>query len=190
MVDYHKIIVAIQDAQIKNLYPIADFIKKGAGKGIHLLPTKSRGLYWLWFKGDLTTANFDTVEKKEENKEVPIKELVNQRKGFAHICKTTKEGFTIVYNGMGGYREKFSSYGLRGRINQELYSKDHRTGTLNVIKRGFNKEDWAVSFFDFDAKENSDIIKLLASDEPYKLHANTLEILWRLEYGTPVLCRY
>lgn len=186
MVDFHKIIGAIQETQIKHLYSISDFRTDGDNQGTQILPTKSRGLYWLWYRGDLATATFDEAK----NKEVPIKELVSQRKDFVNICKIIKEGYTIVYNGMGGYKEKYSSYGLRGRINQELNCNDHRTGTLNIMNRGFNKGDWAVSFFDFDDKENREIIKLLASEEPYKEHANTLEILWRLEYGTPVLCRY
>ena len=183
MVDFHKIIVAIQEAQIKTLYSISDFREKGT----HILPVKSRGLYWLWYRGDLATANFKEASCKQE---VPIKKLVSQRKGFANICKTTKDDFDIVYNGMGGYKEKFSSYGLRRRINQELNVKNKGTGTLNIIKRGFNEEDWAVSFFDFDDNENQLILKSLEVENTYKEYANTLEILWRLEYGIPVLCRY
>lgn len=77
-----------------------------------------------------------------------------------NINKVLQKGFTIVYNGIGGYEKKPAAFGLRERINQELKCNDRRTGILNLLNRQneFNHDNWAISFFDFDNKNNYDII--------------------------------
>ena len=54
----------------------------------------------------------------------------------------------------------------------------------------FSLENWAISYFDFDDEENKEILKVLNTKEPYLDFAKELENLWRLEFGTPILCRH
>jgi len=155
---------------------------------------KGRGIYWIW-----TNLTFDELRttKQNHNAEVPIEKLINEREELKFICNVKIKDFRVVYNGIGGYKgktvkEKYS-YDLRGRINQELYSNDPRTGTLNIGNRNnFKIENWGVSYFDFN--ENEEIIKMLPEPEGnksyYEEYANMLEMNWRIEYGHPILNRY
>jgi hypothetical protein len=156
---------------------------------------KGRGIYWIW-----TNLTFDELRmtKQNHNAEVPIEKLINEREELKYICNIKNNDFRVVYNGIGGYKGKTvtekSFYDLRGRINQEFYSKDPRTGTLNIVNRS-NIDNWAVSYFDFDFKENEEIIKMLPEPKEenksyYEEYANMLEINWRIEYGHPILNRY
>ena len=47
-----------------------------------------------------------------------------------------------------------------------------------------------MSFFDFDNPENQELLKVLNTTNPYQEYAKDLEMIWRLEYGTPILCRH
>ena len=148
------------------------------------LPTKHRGLYWIW--SNHTLDDMQKIPTRPDTKEVPIAELVRQQRGEANITKISHDGFTIVYNGIGGYDKIPAAFGLRERINQELNCNDPRTGTLNLLNREFSTiENWAVSYFDFDAPENVDITKHLS----YSDDAKVLEKDWRTEYGLPILTR-
>lgn len=157
--------------------------------GTDILPVKSRGLYWLWTKLDFQTLA-NCLDTKGHKGEVPIKQLIERRKNLEHICTIKNESFHIVYNGIGGYKFGTKGYGLRGRILQELRAKNVNTGSLNLLNRGFKPEDWAVSFFDFDAPGNQTIVKMMQSENCYSDFAADLEMLWRLEYGHPILCRH
>lgn len=151
------------------------------------LKTKQRGLYWIW-----TDLNMTVLEKSNPRKntqEVPISKLVNQRKNLTMITNITHNNFKIVYNGIGGYLSETKSFGLRERINQEFNCNDYRTGTLNIINR-FNPDNWRVSFFNFDDKENIKQFNFLKEKDNYSNYAKDLETIWRLEYGFPILCRH
>lgn len=176
----------IHQKQLKTFVTLDKFHNNKAH--LQILPRKRRGLYWFWTKVD--DKILKTAAPRVKSKEVPIDKLVNQRLGFKHICNISKSSYTIVYNGIGGYKKEPAAFGLRERINQEISCNDFRTGTLNIINRNFKKKDWAVSFFDFDAIENQEIVNLLGSKNPYLDFAKDIETLWRLEYGTPILCRY
>lgn len=156
---------------------------------------KGRGIYWIWT--NLTFDELRTTKQNPDAKEVPIEKLINEREELKFICNMKIKDFRVVYNGIGGYKgktvtEKYS-YDLRGRINQEFYSKDLRTGTLNIGNRS-NIDNWAVSYFDFD--KNEEIIKMLLPEPKeknksyYEEYANMLEMNWRIEYGHPILNRY
>jgi hypothetical protein len=150
------------------------------------LPRKRRGMYWFW-----TNLDFDILQETiplEDTKEVPIGKLVKNRRGLSCVSKVSKDDFKIVYNGIGGYRTPSKSFGLRERINQEITCNDYRTGTLN-LSRMFSLENWAVSYFDFDDEENKELLNILNTKESYLDFAKELENLWRLEFGTPILCR-
>lgn len=174
----HKNILRIIDAQQRsNFCPLKDFRDKSH---IKKQPTKNRGLYWIW-----TNLSLDELQEIPQGgiKEVPIKELVIQRRSLMGIIDTSKivkgDGFTIVYNGKGN----------RERIRDEFKcGKANSTGTLNIENRlgeGFNIENWAVSYFDFDANK-----KLLDEYHLSYKDAEDLERNWRIEYGTPILTRH
>jgi len=176
-----SIIAEIHKNQLKSFCSLHDFLKHKP------LSTKRRGLYWLWTNSDFS--ELKNAHAKEETQEVPISVLVLQREALNNISRIEKDGFKIVYNGKGGYIKSPPAFGLRERINQEINCNDYRTGTLN-IKRRFNLENWAVSFFDFDDPANASILNLLKTNNPYTEFAKDIEMLWRLEYGTPILCRH
>lgn len=194
MIDFRKIIEQIHESQKSTIVSLKDFRAKGADKGVDILKTQSRGLYLLWCRTNFN--DITIVLAAEGSAHVPIKRLLDSRKGLNHVCKIKENGFTIVYNGICGYThwKSTSAYGLGGRINQECASNDTKTGTLNFLNRGFEIEDWKVNYFNLDDTKNDSILKLLDlkldKAELYQKTANTLEILWRLHYGTPIFCRH
>lgn len=171
----------IQENQLSTFIKLNEFFNQKP------LPTKHRGLYWLW-------TNLDNETLKQaiplaQTKEVPIDKLVTQRENLKCVANITNNNFKIVYNGIGGYLKEKPSFGLRERINQEVTCNDYRTGTLNLSRR-FNLDNWAVSYFDFDDEMNKVVLERLNTNQPYKDFAKDLENLWRLEFGTPILCRH
>jgi len=189
------IIEEIDKAQRETLVSLKDFRGRGEGKGTEILPSQSRGLYWLWCKTPL-----EQLKQTGHNggAHVPIKKLLHNRNGLDYICNVKDGQYRILYNGMGGYSKwkKGSVYGLRGRINQEIISNNTKTGTINIAGLNLDLNDWKVSFFDFDDPKNHNVLKELPENSGlgiegiYKEFANELEILWRMHYGTPILCRY
>ena len=171
----------IQEQQLKTFISLNDFRSQKP------LPAKRRGLYWFWT--NLSNTELEQTIKLEKTKEVPIAKLVKYRKGLSCVADIKKDNFKIVYNGIGGYRTPTKAFGLRKRINQEINCKGKSTGTLNLMNI-FSLENWAISYFDFDDEENIEILKVLNSEETYTEFAKELENLWRLEFGTPILCRH
>ncbi len=194
--NFKRIIEKIHTIQKTNLVDLTDFRGRGVGKGTELLPVKSRGLYWLWSKTPIEKL---AKSLPSEGAHVPIDKLLKNRSGLSHICKVSDGDYRVLYNGIGGYTTwtKKSVYGLRGRINQEVNCNNIKTGTLNIAGRGLSIDEWKVSFFNFDDSENRHILEKLAEEEKvldvaklYNDYANELEILWRMHYGTPILCRH
>lgn len=189
------IIEKIDKLQRENLVSLNDFRGRGKGKGTEILPSRSRGLYWLWCKTPLEQLK---QTGHSGGAHVPIKKLLHNRNGLDHICKVKDGQYRVLYNGMGGYAKwkKGSVYGLRGRINQEVICNNTKTGTINIAGLNLDLNDWKVSFFDFDYPENYRLLKELPeaaqwdAEKIYKEYANELEVLWRMHYGTPILCRY
>lgn len=194
--NFKSIIEEIHKVQKNNLVDLEDFRGRGEGKGTAILPVKSRGLYWLWSKTPIEKL---AESLPSEGAHVPIDKLLKNREGLNHICEVSDGDYRVLYNGIGGYTTwtKNSVYGLRGRINQEVICNNIKTGTLNISGRGLDISDWKVSFFDFDDSENRHILAKLSEKEKkiniaelYNEFANELEILWRMHYGTPILCRH
>ncbi len=193
------ILEEINSTQKNNIVSLKDFRAKGEGLGTDILASRSRGLYWLWCRTDL---NDFIKEELDLGAHVPISKLIKTRNGLDQICKVSSSEFKVVYNGIGGYKtwSQKSYYGLRGRINQEVKCNNTKTGTLNIEGRGLDINDWKVSFFNFDDPENHYILKKLLKnsqklnenliEDLYTKYANDLEMLWRMHYGTPILCRY
>jgi len=182
-----ELIQEIHARQLNTFMPLKEFHTR---KSIKILQTNSSGLYWIW-----TSISENELKNVDSNKqEVPIRELVEQRSGLKHISKEEKLGFKVVYNGIGG-TGKSKSWSLRSRLNQEIIANGETVGTLNIKQRYSNNLDnWAISFFDFNNPKNSDISKIFQSkltDSIKKpLFIKDLETIWRLEYGTPILCRH
>lgn len=182
-----KVLENINKIQKQNFYSAEEFRNNSKlGKG--------RGMYWIW-----TNLSFDELKKMQNThkSEVPIEKLISQREELNFICNEKVENFRVVYNGIGGYKGKSekerSSYDLRGRINQEFFSNDPRTGTLNLTNRNnFSIDNWAISYFDFN--KNEIILNLLQEPQDnksfYEIYANMLEMSWRIEYGHPILNRH
>ena len=185
MKNIKDVLIEIHKRQMETFCSLEKF--RGKGNQVYL-SSKSRGLYWIWT--NLSDMQLKKIKTDRDTKQVPISELVSQRCGLKNINKIVHNGFRIVYNGIGGYKKQpSSSYGLRGRILQEFNCNDKRTGTLNLSGRDgiiFKEKNWAVSYFDCDDDDNSEIITGLT----YPNHAKMLEMNWRIEYGIPILTRH
>lgn len=192
-IDYKSILKIIQERQLTTFCSISTFKDR---KHSQYLPTKHRGLYWIW-----TSLSFDSlqdIKTRPETNEVPISQLICQRYNLENINKISLNGFTVIYNGIGGYRTEPATFGLRERINQELRCTNSRTGTLNLLNREINNskisiDHWAITYFDFDDQDNSEVLRPLLSPinhNHYLEFAKDLETNWRIEYGTPILIRH
>jgi hypothetical protein len=182
-----KVLTEINKIQLQNFCSAYEFrTNSKIGKG--------RGMYWIW-----TDLTFDELKKIESthNAEVPISKLVENREELKNICEIKSNSFRIVYNGIGGYKglelKEGQTYNLRSRINQEFFSNDFRTGTLNIENRkNFNISNWCVSFFNFDENKGlfSEYLKSTEITNYYEEYANMLEMNWRIEFGHPILNRF
>ncbi len=192
-----EILKQINDKQLSTFCTLKEFYKNK--EHYNKLPLKNRGLYWIWTK--IPFPELAQLQTRISTQEVPFQKLLNNRRDLEHVCKIEQNSFRLVYNGIGGYTKEPASFGLRERINQEIHCNDYRTGTLNILNRGnignskIYLEDWGVSFFNFDSENNQGIISKLevekdAEKSAYTLYAKELELLWRLQYGTPILCRH
>ena len=182
-INYKQIVRQIEEKQHSTFCTFNEFdIKK--------LPRKRRGLYWIWTSLSLEELANSTDDINKGTKKVPLVKLINQRKGLENICSLKKKGFTLVYNGIGGFKSETKKSGLRERLLQEFNATNAKTGSLNISERFKDKSNWAVSFFDFDDPINQDVMELLQAETPYLEFASDLEKLWRLEFGHPILCRY
>lgn len=184
MRNFKEILTQIHQAQIQTFVPLVRFREREFCK---ILGRKQRGLYWFWT--DLSLEELEENTRKPSRQEVPISFLINQRKQLRNICNVKLEGFQVVYNGIGGYLKEPASFGLRERINQEVIGNGPTVGTLNILQNS-DITRWAVSYFNFDSIENQNIVQQLESTNPYQEFGKDLEMLWRLQYGTPILCRH
>lgn len=103
-----------------------------------------------------------------------------QRQSLANICRAEVEGFRLVYNGIGGIGRKGTG-GLRERIFQECKGGEG-TGTLGICNTTLdNLTRWRFSYVLWSEIQT-------ATPLDYSTDAETLETLWRLHYGWPILC--
>jgi hypothetical protein len=179
-----SILEQINEVQLRTLCDLESFKNRNH---LNSLPTKHRGLYWLW--SNFTLDELENTTAININKEVPINQLISHRKNLNNICNIKVQDYLIVYNGIGGYNKLPAEFGLRERINQEIIANGTTVGTLNIQQRS-DISRWAVSYFDFDSAENMHIIRELNSLNPYIEYGKNLEMLWRLHYGTPILTRH
>ena len=169
MDNYKDFLKRINDEQRSTFCPLEVF-----RKAPYPLATHRQGLYWIWT--NLSDDDLIAIRDDEETARVPISKLVQERRNLENICKEKKEGFRIIYNGIGS--------GLRERINQELNCSSMATGSLALQTRGVKDENLRISFFDFG--DNKHIL----GDYNYLDDAESIEINWRVEFGIPILSRY
>lgn len=87
--DYKQLITTINEKQIKTFKNLVDF----RGEKQSSLPTKRRGMYWIW--SNLTLDELAKIDKstkikiKPNTKEVPIKELISRRRNLKIAVKLT-----------------------------------------------------------------------------------------------------
>jgi len=137
-------------------------------------------MYWLY-----TSYSFDELKKSRKASlkgTVAISNLTIKRAELSFIYRTKMDGFSLVYNGVGGVGPKGKG-GLRERILQEL-SGGHGTGSLAIWKSSRSDPNkWRYSWVTLrQGKHNADF------EEQYSQWAETLEMAWRLEFGWPILC--
>lgn len=118
---------------------------------------------------------------------VPMGKLASAHHRLTTICNVRREGFRLVYNGIGGFNG--GSYDLRTRILQEISCTDERTGSLCIRQSTVNDlSRWRFSYVTL----YSPMQKTVSDFGPewgFNDHANDLEHCWRLVHGWPLLCR-
>jgi len=148
------------------------------------LATKQQGLYWFWTSYSNQELK-DVVRPLNMTGEIDISILVEQRMGLDSICKLNSDQFRVVYNGIGGGAST-SSFGLRERILQEIKGQES-TGSISITNSSLNDfSKWRVTYVNFNDEE---FLNDAGERIDYLQHAELFEMLWRLHYGWPILCR-
>jgi hypothetical protein len=179
--NYLEILEFIHSYQARNVLTI-DLIGDRV-RLIGALPTGVNGLYWFWTSYN----NFDlenTTRPTNLNSEINISQITKERKGLNHICSQEFQNYRLVYNGKAGGQS--DTYCLRKRILQEITGQ---SGTGSISIRNSSLDDltkWRISFVNFNDPE---FIRGTNNQLNYLDHAEKFEVLWRLHYGWPILCR-
>jgi hypothetical protein len=157
-------------------------------EGATRLPNNRAGLYWVW-----TTCEIDDLVMSRHNvptvgeRRVPISQLSRERRSeFEDITNGQKltidnRNYKLVYNGMGN--------GLMERIRQEVRIgiNNTKTGSLDIAHSTINDpNNWLITFVDFT---DPNFQNTLPDQIEYFPHASMFELIWRQEYGWPLLCR-
>ncbi len=141
--------------------------------------TKEDGLYWIYTSHTNNDLLNSTPSLKRSSINYSI--MVDTYQGINHICSRSVDGYYLVYNGIGGVGPKGYG-GLRERILEDYRGGDG-TGSLAIKGSSLNTlSNWRVSY-------------VLWSEIPFNSPCNytdlatTLERLWRIHYGWPILCK-
>lgn len=142
-------------------------------------PTKSSGLYWIYTSYSNAELAASTPCPKAGS--VEFRELIECHQELNHICKTSINGYRVVYNGIGGVGPKGHG-GLRERILEE-FRGGQGTGSLAINGTSVNNlEKWRFSYVLWPEIEFDENLG-------YDRYCEHLERAWRLHYGWPVLCK-
>lgn len=141
-------------------------------------PTREDGLYWIYTTysdEELLTATASTKKNS-----VNFSSLVAHHAELAHLCNQTVGAFRVVYNGIGGLGPKGHG-GLRERILGE-FRGGHGTGSLAIKDSSLSDLDkWRYSYVLWAEIE-------FPHSYEYASFSETIERLWRIHYGWPILC--
>jgi len=142
------------------------------------LDTMQDGLYWIY----TSYTNSELLNSRPSQKpgSIDFADRVATHRDLQHICTRTVDGFNLVYNGIGGVGPKGSG-GLRERILQEYRGGDG-TGSLAINDSSLcDLEKWRVSYVLWSEIEFN-------TPQRYQDFGKTVERLWRLHFGWPILC--
>lgn len=140
--------------------------------------TKREGLYWIY--SSYTLDDFITSSPSTKRGSINFSELTLRNYQRSDLCEQTIDGYRLVYNGIGGVGPKGAG-GLRERILGEFRGGE---GTGSLAIQGstlFDLQKWRISYvlwseIDFGRSLN------------YNDYSDTIEHLWRIVYGWPLLC--
>lgn len=163
----------LQEGRLLELKSSKDRLKLEGGP-----PTRTSGLYWIYTTYE--EADLQAASPAPNRGAVQLQVLATSRQGITNICQRTIDGFRVVYNGIGGIGPKGRG-GLRERIFQE-FKGGEGTGTLGICNTSVNDlTRWRFSYVLW-----SEINHIEPLD--YASQAASIETLWRLHYGWPLLC--
>lgn len=139
-------------------------------------PTKVSGFYWIY-----TNYSLDELEActpSTAKNAIDIARLAKLHRDLPNVCSIQKQGFRLVYNGIAG-----QSLGIRGRLGQH-FNGGEGTGALHIGRSSLKDLNrWRVSYATICPKGT--IAPDVASE--YR-HAKSVEHIWRLQHGWPLLC--
>lgn len=163
----------LQEARLRSITRHNDRLKLIDGPA-----TKIDGLYWIY----TTHSDADLLAAAPSPKASAVNfgAMVNRHAFLSHVCRHSVGGYRLVYNGIGGLGPKGHG-GLRERILSEFRGAKG-TGSLAITDSSLDKLDnWRYSYVLWSEIE-------LPQPQTYRGFAETLELLWRVHYGWPVLC--
>ncbi len=178
---HKRILEIIQRHHVNNVLTFEDVLGKTAMTSS--LDRGRSGLYWFWTSySELEMSN--CVRPINLTGEINVSTIVSQRKDLGSICQIEQDEFRIVYNGIGG--STGTNYGLRERILQEIRGQEG-TGSISILNSSLNDcTRWRVTFLDF---EDELFLRDVGEEISYTEEGELFEMLWRLHYGWPILCR-
>jgi hypothetical protein len=143
--------------------------------------TSAAGLYWIYTNYPLEELQSCTRARMQKGS-VDMARLAALHAGLRNVCEVrTDDGFWLVYNGVAG-----PNIGIRKRLHQH-FNGGEGTGCLGIRYSSLNDVSrWRISFATLDLDDN------LTPDVrcAYHDHAKSLERMWRLEHGWPLLCTH
>jgi len=173
---YKGIVEKVNSLQQTRLEPIAfvnNRLRYAGGPG-----TRCDGLYWIYTS--YTEEDILTSRPSAKAGSIDLSAMVRRHSALSNICKVSIEGFRLVYNGIGGIGPKGHG-GLRERILGEYRGGDG-TGSLAINDSSLNDlARWRVSYVLWNEVG-------FASPHEYQAFSETIERLWRIHYGWPILC--
>jgi hypothetical protein len=141
-------------------------------------PTKADGLYWIYTT--YSDAELLTATASNKRNSVSFGSLVARHAELTHLCDHKVGAFRVVYNGIGGLGPKGYG-GLRERILGE-FRGGNGTGSLAIRDSSLNDlGKWRYSYVLWSEIE-------FPQPHEYASFSESIERLWRIHYGWPILC--
>lgn len=141
-------------------------------------PTKQDGLYWIYTQH--TNAEFLVSTPSTKRASVDFRRLVARHASLQNICTRSADGFRLVYNGIGGLGPKGHG-GLRERILGE-FRGGNGTGSLAIRGSSLSElQYWRYSYILWSEIN-------FPGPHTYSGFSESIERLWRIHYGWPLLC--
>ena len=141
------------------------------------LPNNAAGLYWIYTSYSIEDLQQEFSVKNEGA--IDISSLAEWHEGLDNICKIKEGEFMLVYSGRAN--------NLNSRIRQHI-NGGAGTGSLAIRRSPFyDITKWRLSYLVMEYNDAED--KKPDIDLSYAHYAETLERIWRLQYGWPLLCQ-